>query len=100
MPLIKSAKKALRVSIRRKKENDLTRSKIKSAVKGARFAVAKNEKDISDKLNILYRELDMAVKKHLIHKNKAARLKSRISKKASSPVENKPVVKRVKKTAK
>jgi len=83
MPITKSAIKALKVSQRRKIENDLTRAKIKSAVKGARLSVAKNAKDVPEKLSSLYRELDLAAKKNVIHKNKAARLKSRISKKAA-----------------
>jgi len=84
MPLTKSAVKALKVSRRRKIENDQTRAKIKSAIKGARLSVAKKDKDVSEKLRVLYRELDLAAKKNVIHKNKASRLKSRISKKVSS----------------
>jgi small subunit ribosomal protein S20 len=81
MPLTKSAKKALKVAIRRKGENDLVRAKVKGAVKGARLSVAKKEQ-VGEKLQKLYRELDIAAKKHVIHKNKAARLKSRITKQA------------------
>jgi len=75
MPITKSASKALKVAIRRKSENDLTRAKVKSAVKGARLAILENDKSAEDKLKVLYRELDLASKKNLIHKNKAARLK-------------------------
>ena len=80
MPLTKSAIKALKVSQRRKLENDLTRAKIKSAVKGAKISIAKKDKDVAQKLQTLYRELDLAAKKNVIHKNKAGRLKSRITK--------------------
>ena len=83
MPLTKSAIKALKVSQRRKLENDLTRAKIKSAVKGAKISVAKRDKDVAQKLQTLYRELDLAAKKNVIHKNKAGRLKSRITKSIS-----------------
>jgi small subunit ribosomal protein S20 len=95
MPLTKSAIKALKVSKRRKDENDITRAKIKNAVKGARISVANNGKDVAEKLQKLYRELDLAAKKNVIHKNKAARLKSRISKKISK---NAPAVVKTKKT--
>lgn len=81
MPVTKSAKKALKVDIRRKAENDLVRSKIKSAVKGAKISIAAKKDDVQEKLQTLYRELDLAVKKNVIHKNKSARLKSRITKK-------------------
>lgn len=87
MPLTKSAKKALKVDQRKKLENDLVRAKIKSALKGAKISIAKNEKDVAEKLQTLYRELDLAAKKNVIHKNKAARLKSRISKSVSKTVE-------------
>ena len=80
MPIIKSAKKALKISIRRKAENDLTRAKVKSAVKGVRIGVKDNAKDTSTLLSAAFRELDIAAKKNIIHRNKAARLKSRLAK--------------------
>ena len=80
MPIIKSAKKALKISIRRKAENDLTRAKVKSAVKGVRIGVKDKAKDASTLLSAAFRELDIAAKKNIIHKNKAARLKSRLAK--------------------
>lgn len=83
MPLTKSAKKALKTDQRRKLENDLVRAKIKNALKGAKISIAKKESDVSEKIQALYRELDLASKKNVIHKNKAARLKSRITKAVS-----------------
>jgi len=81
MPRTSSAKFALAKDKRRKIENDLTRAKVKSALKGAKIAIAKGEKKIDDKLSQAFRELDIAAKKNVIHKNKAARLKSRLVKK-------------------
>lgn len=83
MPLIKSAKKALKIEKRRKEENDLVRAKVKNAVKGIKLAVAKGEKKTADLLSDAYKQLDLAAKKHVIHKNKAARLKSQLSKSVS-----------------
>lgn len=80
MPITKSAKKAIKVSARRKVENDLVRAKVKNAVKGLKSAVTKNEGKAEDLLQAAYRELDLAAKKHVIHKNKASRLKSRLAK--------------------
>jgi small subunit ribosomal protein S20 len=93
MPLTKSAIKALKVSERRKVENDLTRAKIKSAVKGAKISIAKQGSDVAEKIQTLYRELDLAAKKNVIHKNKASRLKSRITKTANQTNEIVAVVK-------
>jgi len=81
MPRTSSAKNALAKDKRRKIENDLTRAKVKSALKGAKIAIAKGEKKLDDKLSQAFRELDIAAKKNVIHKNKAARLKSRLVKK-------------------
>jgi len=77
MPITKSAKKALLVSMRRKKENLVTKSKLKGAIKSARVAKA-GKKLTPELVQAFYRQLDTAVKKKYIHKNKASRLKSRI----------------------
>ena len=81
MPLTKSAKKALRVDRRHKAMNDLTRTKMKSALKAARLAIVAGDKDSKTKIDAAYRQLDIAAKKNVIHKNRAARLKSRLAKK-------------------
>jgi small subunit ribosomal protein S20 len=97
MPVTKSAQKALRVSLRRKDENDLVRAKIKSAIKGAKLSISRKDKDVAEKIQTLYKELDTAAKKNVIHKNRAARLKSRVTKafnKANSGVEAAPVKKK------
>lgn len=84
MPLTKSAKKALNVAKRRKLENDLIRARLKSAVKGVRLGVKNKTNDAAEKLTLAYRELDIAAKKKVIHKNKADRLKSRLTKALAS----------------
>lgn len=96
MPLTKSAKKALLVDRRRKKENDLIRAKIKSAVKGAKRSISMKKDDVALKIQSLYKELDLAAKKNVIHKNKARRLKSRITKRASLKTVEKPTAKKTK----
>ncbi|MCX6810387.1 MAG: 30S ribosomal protein S20 [Candidatus Berkelbacteria bacterium] len=97
MPLTSSAKKALKQDRARREINDLTRNKIKSAVKAARLAIAAGDKDASAKLDAAYRELDVASKKNVIHKNRASRLKSRLAKKiakvSDAPVATKPAKK-------
>jgi small subunit ribosomal protein S20 len=109
MPVTKSAQKALKVSIRRKEENDLVRAKIKGAIKGAKLSISRKEKDAAEKIQSLYKELDTAAKKNVIHKNRAARLKSRVTKafnkansgiESAAPVKKKGTKKVVKKTKK
>lgn len=97
MPVTKSAKKALSVAIRRKAENDVVRAKIKSTVKGAKISIKDGLKDGDEKLKAAYRELDIAAKKNVIHKNKAARLKSRLAKAIGQVKEDKPTAAKKKK---
>ena len=79
MPVTKSAKKALRVSTRRKTENDKTRKNIRGALKAIR-----TEPNLEN-LKKVYSVIDKAVKNKIMHANKAARLKSGLSKLVSPP---------------
>lgn len=74
MPIIQSAIKKVRkdkVRTARNKKREIT---LKSLIKKVR--VSKAAKD----LTLAFSALDKAAKVHLIHPNKAARLKSRLSK--------------------
>ena len=79
MPRTTSATKALRQSLRRKAKNTAKKMAVKAATK--KFAAANNGKA---ELGGVYAALDKAAKTGVIHRNKAARLKSRLSKKASA----------------
>jgi small subunit ribosomal protein S20 len=81
MPNTSSAKKAMRQSRRRNTINLRTKSKYKSAVKETRAYIASgNSKDATESLKKTMSALDKAVKKNVLHKNTAARRKSRLSK--------------------
>lgn len=81
MPNIKSAKKRILVSARRKEENTLVNSSMKTAVKNVEKAVKGNDKEkAAENLKIASRRIDKAVGSKLVHPNKAARLKSRLTK--------------------
>ncbi len=70
----------MRVSARRRTINLITIGKYKDAIKPVRQAVAAKKKDEALKaLPQAYKHLDKAVKKRVIHPNKAARLKSRLA---------------------
>ncbi|MFH1841122.1 MAG: 30S ribosomal protein S20 [Candidatus Shapirobacteria bacterium] len=73
MPITKSAIKALRQDRRRAKVNKIVRRQVKKSLKSARAKIS------ADTLQGAYRQLDRAAKKHVIHRNKAARLKSRLA---------------------
>lgn len=74
MPIIKSAKKKLRQDKKRTKQNQLVKRSVKETV------LAFKRKPTLAALAKLFSKLDIAVKKKIFHPNKAARLKSRLSK--------------------
>ena len=81
MAITKSAKKALRQSIRRRAKNLAYKDKIKSLLKEARSLVSQKKiKEAKALLSKIYKALDKAAKNGVIKKNTASRKKSRISK--------------------
>lgn len=72
MPIIKSAKKKLRQDKKRHQVNLVVQAKFKKALKTART------KPTKETIAKAFSEVDTAVKKHIIHINKASRLKSRL----------------------
>ena len=74
MPIIKSAIKKVRKDKVRTDRNRKRETALKALIKKAR--VQKSAKN----LQAVFSALDKAAKVHLIHPNKAARLKSRLSK--------------------
>jgi small subunit ribosomal protein S20 len=92
MPVIKSAKKKLRQDRKREKANNLLRNSLKKAIKDAR------KSKTAEKIKKAIILVDKAVKKGLIHKNKAARIKSRLSKLAKPVAKAKKIAKTSPKT--
>lgn len=81
MPQRKSAKKELRKNIKRKKINLVVKSRIKKVIKILKKSIQnKNTESIPDNLNLVYKTVDRAASKKIIHPNKAARKKSRMAK--------------------
>ena len=73
MPVTKQAKKKLRKDIRREKVNQKLKANFKKIVKDAKKSPSVK------KLSVATKTIDKAAKKGLIHKNKAANLKSKLS---------------------
>lgn len=81
MPITRSAQKALRQSARRRVRNLQRKEAYKSGIKDIRKMVAgQNTEEAKQLLPRLYKALDKAAKTHAIAKNKASRLKSRLTK--------------------
>ncbi len=81
MPITKSAKKALRQNVSRRKQNLKRKETYKQVVKEVRkLAKNKQKNEGQALLSKAFQALDKAAKTKVIKKNKASRLKSRISK--------------------
>lgn len=76
MPRIRSSKKQLRQSRKHRVVNRTQRSTLRTAIKQVR--VAASAKDAQDAYKAVEQLLDRAARKGLIHKNSAARHKSRL----------------------
>ena len=80
MPIIASAKKALRQNIRRRKQNAVRKEAYKKAVRQYKDAIKAKKGDEATALLVkVYQTLDKAAKTGAIKKNKANRLKSRLA---------------------
>lgn len=81
MAITKSAKRALRVSDRKRIANDKTRRTMRDKVKTVRDEVAKKDvKGATKDLALAFKALDKAAKKGVIKKGTANRKKARLAK--------------------
>ena len=80
MPNIKSAKKRVLVAERNHARNVAVKSRIKTAVKKVLAALKEDTSKVQELLNNAYKLLDKSVSKGILHKNTAARKKSRLTK--------------------
>lgn len=80
MPIIKSAKKRVKVSANAATRNAKTKRTLREAVKSFHTAlVGGKAKEISETQAKANSAIDTAVKKNVIHKNKGARKKSQLA---------------------
>ena len=84
MPIIKSAKKRVRTAEKAAIRNSKTKRSLRTALKAFHNAILGGEKDTAPKQNDAQSNLDKAVKKGLIHKNKAARIKRQLATKTKT----------------
>lgn len=73
MPIIKSAKKRVRVARKATVRNAKTKRSLRSAVKSFHNSLTSDKKKTSELQRKAQSELDKAGKKHVMHKNKVAR---------------------------
>ena len=112
MPIIKSARKRVKVAEKANLRNVKTKRSMREALKAFSKAVAGgNAKTIAEAQQVAVSAIDQAAKKDVIHRNKAARQKARLAaqakqagakpakpvakaKTAAKPVSKKPIAKK------
>jgi small subunit ribosomal protein S20 len=83
MPIIKSAKKRVRVARKATARNVKTKRSLKTAVKALHSALTSGKKVVGEHRSA-QSAIDRAAKNKVIHKNKAARKKSQLSRAAKA----------------
>ncbi|NCO37947.1 MAG: 30S ribosomal protein S20 [Armatimonadetes bacterium CG_4_10_14_3_um_filter_66_18] len=85
MPNIQSAKKRLRQNVKRRARNQGRKARLRTAVRGYREALAATEVEpATERLKEALKLVDKGVKQRLMHRNAAARKKSRLTKKLTA----------------
>jgi small subunit ribosomal protein S20 len=79
MPIIKSAKKAIRVSARKKAINDRRKRSMKEVIKKIEKLSKTDKVEASKILSSAYQAIDKAAKRGVIKKNNASRKKARLT---------------------
>ncbi len=81
MPNIKSAKKRVLTSAKKKESNNVVEQRTKTSIKKfIKEVETGNAENANEKLNVAIKNIDKAAGSGLMHKNKAARQKSRLMK--------------------
>lgn len=78
MPNIKSAKKRVKVIATKTANNKALNTNLKTVLKKANLAIESNEADKQDAVRCAIKKIDQACSKGLLHKNTAARKKSKL----------------------
>ena len=79
MPNIKSAKKRVKVIATKTRRNRALNSNLKTTIKKAEAALAGSSSDSTAAVTLAIKKIDQAAAKGLLHKNTAARRKSRLA---------------------
>ncbi len=81
MPNIKSAKKRVLTSAKKREVNNTVAAKTKTSIKKLEKSVKAGDKAVAkSSLDVAIKNVDKSLKSGLMHKNKAARVKSRLAK--------------------
>jgi len=88
LPNIKSAIKRVKVSKNKALQNSIRKSILKTAIKKCKTAIATNDPEAATLLKRAIETIDKAAAKNVIHKNTAARKKSKLVRAYNAAVKN------------
>lgn len=74
MPITAGAIKKMRQDLKREAQNKKIKNKVKELIKKA------SQKPTTENIRVVISAIDRAAKKHVFHRNRAARLKSKLAK--------------------
>lgn len=80
MPNIKSAKKRVITSQKRARANASAKSALRTHIKKAKISITNGDEKAQEVVKTAAKKIDQAAAKGLIHKNTAARRKSKLAK--------------------
>lgn len=80
----RSAEKRIRVNRKKREQNASTKSALRSTIKRFEVALEQDPTNAPAHLQKAYKALDQAAAKGIIHKNAAARKKSRLTKRLAN----------------
>jgi len=87
MPIKNAAKKYTRVTARKTEKNRKIKGQFRSAIKITRESLVKDDvKKAKEYLKKSIKALDKAAQKKVLHKNTAARMKSRLNKEVKTAI--------------
>ena len=85
MPIIKSAKKRVKVTEKKTAQNRKWKDKLKNSIKDLENLIEAGDNEAAaEQLKETKRVIDKAVSRNILHKNNAARKKSRLTKKVNN----------------
>lgn len=84
MPQRRAEVKSLRKNEVKRQRNRAERSALRTEIKKAKLAIEEKSEGLADQLSATAGWLDRAAQKHLIHRKKAARIKSQLARAAAA----------------
>jgi len=79
MANIKSAKKRILVNDKKRDQNKMLISELKTEIKNFKALVQTDENKAKEYLDVVFKKIDSAASKNLIHKNNASRKKAALA---------------------